>query len=40
MGSVPEPATFRISQLPKEEGKKADFGAIVEGLDLNHISGK
>lgn len=40
MGSVPEPTTFRIFQLPKEEGKMANFGAIVEGLDLNDISGK
>lgn len=41
MGSVPEPTTtLRISQLPKEAGKKANFGAIVEGLDLNDISGE
>lgn len=35
----PPSASFTVKPLPLEEGKKANFGVIVEGLDLNNISG-
>ncbi|KAH7155932.1 hypothetical protein EDB81DRAFT_927786 [Dactylonectria macrodidyma] len=31
-------ASFTVTPLPKDEGKKTNFGAIIEGLDLNSIS--
>ncbi|KAL6413003.1 putative alpha-ketoglutarate dependent xanthine dioxygenase protein [Ilyonectria robusta] len=34
----PPSASFTAKPLPLEEGKKANFGVIVEGLDLNNIS--
>lgn len=39
MGSMPGPG-FKLSLMPQEEGKKTNFGAIVEGVDLNNISGQ
>ncbi|KAI0121225.1 hypothetical protein BJ170DRAFT_152189 [Xylariales sp. AK1849] len=40
MGSLLEAASafFEVSPLPKADGNKTNFGAAVEGLDLNNIS--
>lgn len=35
----PEPG-FALTQLEKPPGSKCDFGAVVEGLDLNNITGE
>lgn len=35
---TPEP-TFQVLPLIKRKDQKFNFGAIVEGLDLNNISG-
>lgn len=35
---TPEP-TFQVVPLEKRKDQKFNFGAIVEGLDLNDISG-
>lgn len=35
---TPEP-TFQVLPLIKRKDQKFSFGAIVEGLDLNNISG-
>jgi hypothetical protein len=42
MGSLPADVapSFKVSSLPQENGKKTNFGAIVDGLDLKNISGK
>ena len=32
--------TFSVKPVPKEGGKKINFGAVVEGLDLNNVSGR
>lgn len=41
MGSIPTPTStgFKVNPLPTEPGKKINFGAVIEGLDLNNISG-
>ncbi|KAH7122045.1 hypothetical protein B0J13DRAFT_599222 [Dactylonectria estremocensis] len=31
-------SSFTVTPLPKDEGKETNFGAVVEGLDLNNIS--
>ncbi|ETS85892.1 hypothetical protein PFICI_03917 [Pestalotiopsis fici W106-1] len=40
MGSIIEntPTLLQVSPLPQEDGKKTNFGAVVDGLDLNNIS--
>ncbi|KAI4596945.1 hypothetical protein KJ359_004855 [Pestalotiopsis sp. 9143b] len=39
MGSLPISASaFQVSPLPTEDAKKTNFGAVVDGLDLNNIS--
>ncbi|KAI0484971.1 hypothetical protein GGR56DRAFT_53115 [Xylariaceae sp. FL0804] len=31
-------ASFKVTTMPVEDGKKTNFGAVVEGLDLGNIS--
>jgi hypothetical protein len=33
-------STFSVKPISKEDEKKINYGAVVEGLDLNNISGK
>ncbi|KAI1851583.1 hypothetical protein JX265_012335 [Neoarthrinium moseri] len=40
MGSIAgaNVSSLEITTLPKESGKKANFGAVIDGIDLNNIS--
>ena len=36
---APEP-TFKVKEMDKTAKEKHNFGAVIDGLDLNSISGK